>query len=53
LSAEDLFGLDALAVATDMRGGDALDKSLDELEKEAIRRALSATGGHRKQAAAG
>jgi two-component system response regulator FlrC len=52
LSAEDLFGLDALVVATDMRGGEALDKSLDELEKEAIRRALAATGGHRKQAAA-
>jgi two-component system, NtrC family, response regulator AtoC len=52
LSAEDLFGLDALAVATDMRGGEALDKSLDELEKEDIRRALAATGGHRKQAAA-
>jgi two-component system response regulator FlrC len=52
LSAEDLFGLDALAIATDMRGGEALDKSLDDLEKEAIRRALAATGGHRKQAAA-
>jgi two-component system, NtrC family, response regulator AtoC len=52
LSAEDLFGFDALEVSAEAREGEPPDGSLAEMEKEAIRRALAATGGHRKQAAA-
>jgi two-component system response regulator FlrC len=52
LSAEDLFGLDALELSVDSREGELADGSLEALEKEAIRRALLATGGHRKKAAA-
>jgi two-component system, NtrC family, response regulator AtoC len=50
ISASDLFGLDA----ADVGPGDAgpVDSTLRGAEKDAIRRALIATAGHRKKAAA-
>jgi two-component system response regulator AtoC len=50
ISAADLFGLDA----ADVGPADAavLDGTLQDVEREAIRRALVATAGHRKKAAA-
>jgi len=52
LSAEDLFGLDAMPVRAQPASEGALDGTLQQLEEQAIRRALAATGGHRKKAAA-
>jgi two-component system response regulator FlrC len=51
LSAADLFGLDG-ALVSEAVSAPPPEGTLEELEKEAIRRALSATGGHRKRAAA-
>jgi two-component system response regulator FlrC len=51
LSAADLFGLDGALVAGP-ETGPALEGTLEQIEKQAIRRALAATGGHRRRAAA-
>jgi two-component system, NtrC family, response regulator AtoC len=51
LSAADLFGLDG-ALVSSAASTPALEGTLEELEKDAIQRALTATGGHRKRAAA-
>jgi two-component system response regulator AtoC len=50
ISAADLFGLDAADVGP--ASAAPLDGTLQDVEREAIRRALVATAGHRKKAAA-